>query len=88
LIVRAVPLLLRQTALSQWLPLWWQQWPQQAEAGTQQLLLHMLQNGLQQQWFSLPVFLNYFAPHLSDPSTWHAVPLDITSSQLLLAAKQ
>jgi DNA mismatch repair protein MutL len=88
LIVRAVPLLLRQTALSQWLPLWWQMWPEQTVFSLQQLLLQLLQTGLQQQWFSLSIFLNYFTPHLSEPSSWHAVPLDISSSQLLLEAKQ
>jgi DNA mismatch repair protein MutL len=87
LIVRAVPLLLRQTALSQWLPLWWQQWPEQTESSARQLLLQLLQSGLQQNWFSLSIFLNYFAPHLSEPSSWHAVPLDISISQLLLEAK-
>lgn len=87
LIVRAVPLLLRQTALTQWLPLWWQLWPTAHLSDKSQLLLHLLQHGLQQQWFSLPVFLNFFAPHLSEPSTWHAVPLDISSSQQLLEAK-
>lgn len=87
LIVRAVPVLLRQTALSQWLPLWWQQWSAPAESNIRQLLLQLLQSGLQQQWFSLAIFLNYFAPHLSEPSTWHAVPLDISTSQLLLEAK-
>jgi len=88
LIVRAVPQLLRQTALSQWLPLWWQQWPAHGESNVRQLLLQLLQSGLQQQWFSLSIFLNYFAPHLSEPSTWHAVPLDISVSQMLLEAKQ
>lgn len=88
LIVRAVPLLLRQTALSQWLPLWWQQWSEQPVSDVRQLLLQLLQSGLQQQWFSLAIFLNYFAPHLSEPSGWHAVPLDISTSQLVLEAKR
>lgn len=88
LIVRAVPLLLRQTTLSQWLPLWWQQWSEQPVSDVRQLLLQLLQSGLQQQWFSLAIFLNYFAPHLSEPSGWHAVPLDISTSQLVLEAKQ
>jgi len=87
LIVRAVPVLLRQTDLSRWLPLWWQQWQEQTASGAQQLLLQLLQTGLQQHWFSLSIFLNYFTPHLSEPSTWHAVPLDISSSQLLLEGK-
>ncbi len=86
LIVRAVPHLMRQTALSQWLPLWWQQWPDISD--TRQLLLHLLQRGFDQQWFSLSVFLNYFAPHLSEPATWQAVPLDISISQQLLEAKR
>ncbi len=87
LIVRAVPQLLRQTALSQWLPLWWQQWSELPVSDVRQLLLQLLQSGMQQQWFSLSIFLNYFAPHLSEPSSWRAVPLDISSSQLLLEAK-
>lgn len=88
LIIRAVPQVLRQSAVGQWLPLWWQQWPAQGALDRAQLLLHLLQSGLQQQWFSLSVLLNYFAPHLSEPSSWHAVPLDISSSQLRLEAKQ
>jgi len=88
LIVRAVPQLLRQTALSQWLPQWWIQWSGQPVAGVRPLLLQLLQSGFKQQWFSLPLFLNYFSPHLSEFSDWHAVPLDISSSQMLLEAKQ
>jgi len=88
LIVRAVPLLLRQTALSQWLPLWWQLWSEQPVTGVRPLLLQLLQSGLQQQWFSLAIFLNYFTPHLSEPSGWHAVPLDISISQQVLEAKR
>jgi DNA mismatch repair protein MutL len=88
LIVRAVPLLLRQTALSQWLPLWWQLWSEQLVTGVKPLLLQLLQSGLQQQWFSLAIFLNYFTPHLSEPSGWHAVPLDISASQMVLEAKR
>lgn len=86
LIVRAVPMLLRQTALSQWLPLWWQLWSVDQKSDTPQLLMQLLQFGLQHQWFYLPVFLNFFAPHLSEPSTWHAVPLDLSVSQQLLEA--
>ena len=86
LIVRAVPMLLRQTALSQWLPLWWQLWSVDQMSDTPQLLMHLLHFGLQHQWFNLSVFLNFFAPHLSERSTWHAVPLDISVSQQLLEA--
>jgi DNA mismatch repair protein MutL len=88
LIVRAVPQLLRQTAVSQWLPMWWLQWAAQPVSGVRPLLLQLLQSGLQQQWFSLAIFLNYFEPHLSEPSDWHAVPLDISASQMVLEAKR
>jgi DNA mismatch repair protein MutL len=88
LIVRAVPQLLRQTAVSQWLPMWWQQWAVQPVSGVRPLLLQLLQSGLQQQWFSLAIFLNYFEPHLSETSDRHAVPLDISASQMVLEAKR
>jgi DNA mismatch repair protein MutL len=86
LIIRAVPELLRQSAFSQWLPLWWQQWPLTTANSTE--LLHILfQHGLKQHWFSAETFLNYFAPLLSEPQCWLAVPLDLTASQAQLEAK-
>lgn len=86
LIVRAVPAVLRQTALSQWLPLWWGGWTQ-AVTTTEALVEDLLKFGLKQHWFSLPVFLNYFQPQRSDPAGWCAVPLDISAGIHALAAK-
>ncbi|WP_306521747.1 DNA mismatch repair endonuclease MutL [Rheinheimera sp.] len=82
LIVRAVPILLKASDLSVWLPLWWQQWPQQATAIC--LIRLLLDIGLKQHWFSLPVFLNYFAPQLSEPTCWCATELDISAAVALL----
>lgn len=86
LIVRAVPELLRQSAFSQWLPLWWQSWPA-TSADSTELLQILLQHGLKQHWFSAETFLNYFAPLLSEPQCWLAVPLDLTASQAQLEAR-
>ncbi len=86
LIIRAVPELLRQSAFSQWLPLWWQHWPA-TTANSTELLQILLQHGLKQHWFSAETFLNYFAPLLSEPHYWLAVPLDLTASQAQLEAK-
>lgn len=86
LIIRAVPELLRHTAFSQWLPLWWQQWPA-TPANSTELLQILFQHGLKQHWFSAESFLNYFAPLLSEPQCWLAVPLDLTASQAQLEAR-
>lgn len=86
LIIRAVPELLRQSAFSQWLPLWWQQWPL-TTANSTELLQILFQHGLKQHWFSAETFLNYFAPLLSEPQCWLAVPLDLTASQAQLEAR-
>lgn len=85
LIVRAVPMLLKATDISFWLPLWWQQWPQQATAIC--LIRLLLDIGLKQHWFSLSVFLNYFAPQLSEPTCWCATELDISAAVALLRSK-
>lgn len=82
LIVRAVPALLKNSDISQWLALWWQSWPEQANSTD---LIHLLLDiGLKQHWFLLPAFLNYFAPQLSDPTCWRATALDISTSAALL----
>ena len=85
LIVRAVPMLFKATDISQWLPLWWQSWPEQATSSG--LLRLLLDIGLKQHWFYLPVFLNYFAPQLSDPTCWRAVALDVAGAAALLRSK-
>ncbi len=85
LIIRAVPELLRQSAFSQWLPLWWQHWPV-TTCNSAELLQILFQHGLKQHWFSAEIFLNYFAPLLSEPQCWLAVPLDLTASQAQLEA--
>lgn len=86
LIIRAVPELFRHSAFSQWLPLWWQQWPLTSSNSTELLQILFL-HGLKQHWFSAETFLNYFAPHLSEPQSWLAVPLDLTASQAQLETK-
>jgi len=85
LIVRAVPMLLKASDLSAWLPLWWQQWPEQANAAV--LIRLLLDIGLKQHWFHLPVFLNYFAPQLSEPTCWCATELDISAAVAELRSK-
>ncbi|WP_333797592.1 DNA mismatch repair endonuclease MutL [Rheinheimera sp.] len=82
LIVRAVPGLLKSSDISQWLPIWWQSWP--VQASSTDLIRLLLEIGLKQHWFFLPVFLNYFAAQLSDPTCWRATALDITVSAALL----
>lgn len=80
LIVRAVPVLLKQTSLSQWLPSWWQLWPLELPANQFAFLLqNLLKIGLKQHWFSAEIFLNYYAESLSDATVWQAVPLDLSS---------
>ncbi|WP_233079710.1 DNA mismatch repair endonuclease MutL [Rheinheimera soli] len=81
LIVRAVPAWLRQSAVAQWLPLWWQDWLQQQDTQLLSLLLQQLLNGGVLQAASLVKhfpMLNQQGPH------WHAVPLDLTTSIKLL----
>ena len=85
LIVRAVPILLKASDISVWLPLWWQQWPEQANAAV--LIRLLLDIGLKQHWFPLPVFLNYFAPQLSEPTCWCATELDISAAVAELRSK-
>lgn len=85
LIVRAVPMLLKASDISVWLPLWWQHWPRQGSAGA--LIQSLLDIGLKQHWFHLPVFLNYFAPQLSEPTCWCATTLDISATVALLRSK-
>lgn len=81
LIVRAVPAWLRQSAVAQWLPIWWQGWSQQQETQLLNLLLQQLLNCAVLQAASLVKhfpLLSQQGPH------WHAVPLDLTASIQLL----
>ena len=81
LIVRAVPAWLRQSAVAQWLPLWWQSWLQQQDSQLLSLLLQQLLNCAVLQAASL---VKYF-PLLSQQGPhWRAVPLDLTASIQLL----
>lgn len=81
LIVRAVPAWLRQSAVAQWLPLWWQSWLQQKDSQLLSLLLQQLLNCAVLQAASL---VKYF-PLLSQQGPhWCAVPLDLTASIQLL----
>jgi DNA mismatch repair protein MutL len=81
LIVRAVPAWLRQSAVAQWLPLWWQGWLQQQDTQLLSLLLQQLLGSAVLQASALVKhfpLLNQQGPH------WHAVPLDLTASIQLL----
>lgn len=81
LIVRAVPAWLRQSAVAQWLPLWWQGWLQQLDTQLLSLLLQQLLGSAVLQASALVKhfpLLNQQGPH------WHAVPLDLTASIQLL----
>jgi DNA mismatch repair protein MutL len=81
LIVRAVPAWLRQSAVAQWLPLWWQGWLQQQDTQLLSLLLQQLLGSAVLQASALVKhfpMLNQQGPH------WHAVPLDLTASIQLL----
>jgi len=81
LIVRAVPAWLRQSAVAQWLPLWWQGWLQQQDT---QLLSLLLQQLLGSELLQASALMKHF-PLLSQQGPhWHAVPLDLTASIQLL----
>jgi DNA mismatch repair protein MutL len=81
LIVRAVPAWLRQSAVAQWLPVWWQSFAQQSETELLGLLLRQLLQSVVLQAASL---VKYF-PLLSQQGPhWHAVPLDLTTAIQLL----
>jgi DNA mismatch repair protein MutL len=81
LIVRAVPAWLRQSAVAQWLPLWWQGWLQQQDRQLLGLLLQQLLNSRALQASSL---LKHFPLLSQKGSYWHAVSLDLTTSIDLL----
>lgn len=81
LIVRAVPAWLRQSAIAQWLPQWWQSWGQQQELHAITMLLQQLLGATVVQAFALMKhfpLLSQRGPH------WHATPLDLTASIQLL----
>ncbi len=81
LIVRAVPAWLRQSAVAQWLPVWWQSFTLQSETELLGLLLRQLLQSAALQAASL---VKYF-PLLSQQGPhWHAVPLDLTTAIQLL----
>lgn len=81
LIVRAVPAWLRQSAVAQWLPVWWQSFAQQSETELLGLLLRQL---LQSAVLQAASLVKYF-PLLSQQGPhWHAVPLDLTTAIQLL----
>ena len=81
LIVRAVPAWLRQSAVAQWLPLWWQGWSQQQDT---QLLSLLLQQLLGSRVLQASSLMKHF-PLLSEQGPhWCAVPLDLTASIQLL----
>lgn len=74
-IVRAVPAWLRQSLLSQWLPLWISRVSEQQDP--LQLLLSMLLNA---NGVSAQQLLNLFPQLLDTPSCWHSAPLQLDST--------
>ncbi|WP_127020166.1 DNA mismatch repair endonuclease MutL [Rheinheimera mangrovi] len=81
LIVRAVPAWLRQSAVAQWLPLWWQGWLQQQDT---QLLSLLLQQLLGSAVLQASALVKHFPLLSKQGPHWHAVPLDLTASIQLL----
>jgi DNA mismatch repair protein MutL len=81
LIVRAVPAWLRQSAVAQWLPLWWQSLGAQPEAELPGLLLAQL---LDKAWLQALVVVKHFPLLNQSGPHWHAVPLDLTAAIRLL----
>lgn len=81
LIVRAVPAWLRQSAVAQWLPLWWRDWLQQQDA---QLLNLLLQQLLGSAVLQASALVKHFPLLSQQGSHWCAVPLDLTASIQLL----
>lgn len=74
-IVRAVPVWLRQSLLSQWLPLWFSRVSEQQDP--LQLLLSMLLNA---NGVSAQQLLNLYPELLDTPSCWHSAPLQLDST--------
>lgn len=74
-IVRAVPAWLRQSLLSQWLPLWISRVSEQQDP--LQLLLSMLLNA---NGVSAQQLLNLYPELLDTPSCWHSAPLQLDST--------
>jgi DNA mismatch repair protein MutL len=74
-IVRAVPAWLRQSLLSQWLPLWFSR--VSAQQDPLQLLLSMLLNA---NGLSAQQLLNLYPELLNTPSCWHSAPLQLDST--------
>ena len=81
LIVRAVPAWLRQSAVAQWLPIWWQGWLQQSET---ELLSFLLRQLLQSAVLQAAALVKHFPLLTQQGPHWHAVPLDLTASIQLL----
>lgn len=74
-IVRAVPAWLRQSLLSQWLPLWFSRVSEQQDP--LQLLLSMLLNA---NGVSAQQLLNLYPELLDTPSCWHSASLQLDST--------
>ncbi|MEO3679269.1 DNA mismatch repair endonuclease MutL [Rheinheimera fenheensis] len=74
-IVRAVPAWLRQSLLSQWLPLWVSRVSEQQDP--LQLLLSMLLNA---NGVSAQQLLNLYPELFDTPSCWHSAPLQLDST--------
>ena len=81
LIVRAVPAWLRQSAVAQWLPQWWQLWQHQQDV---QLLSLLLQQLLASGVLQAGSLVAHFPMASQQGEHWHAVQLDLTASIQLL----
>lgn len=69
-IIRAVPLLLKHTAIAQWLPLWWQYWHAESPQSEQQLLQSLWSVLLTESGLAPDKITHYFAAIASDPKLW------------------
>ena len=72
LIVRALPAPLANSLVSQWLPLWWQQW--HGTMSAQCLILSLLKLGLAKNWLQAAEIMKFF--QLDDESRWVKVAVD------------
>jgi DNA mismatch repair protein MutL len=84
-IIRAVPILLKQTAIAQWLPLWWQHWPANVAQTEHQLLMSLWTVLLPEAKLTLDKIQHAFAAIASDPTHWSIEPIPPSCIALLLS---
>ncbi|MGI5309056.1 DNA mismatch repair endonuclease MutL [Rheinheimera sp. WS51] len=94
-IVKAVPLWLRHTNISQWLPNFIQQLAEDEQETTtdneslqKSLSYKLLSILLNANWVDSSVLLDYFKTQLNTPELWCAVPLQLQASLALLAKSE